>query len=304
MQRAFKWIGRGFVVLLLLAIVAVAGGYIWLRTSLPQVDGSVTVQGLSAPVEIARDDRGVPTIRAKSLNDAYFAIGFAHAQDRLFQMELMRRVGAGRLAETVGAAGVATDKLMRTLGLYRMAEAEAASASPPLKAALDAYAAGVNAFLKQRRGALPLEFQLLRIAPEPWKPADSLVWGRIMALQLSANWREERLNLALKKALAPDLFQLLLPEIKPLAGLPTPWFGRLNVASNNWVIGPQKSESGAALLANDPHLSLGAPAIWYLVHVETPDRQWGRRHQPRHADDRDRRQRPGRLGPDHDQRRQ
>lgn len=274
MQRAFKWIGRGFVVLLLLAIVAVAGGYIWLRTSLPQVDGSVTVMGLSSPVEIARDDRGVPTIRAKSLNDAYFAIGFAHAQDRLFQMELMRRVGAGRLAETVGAAGVSTDKLMRTLGLYRMAEAEAASASPSLKAALDAYAAGVNAFLKQRRGALPLEFQLLRITPEPWKPADSLVWGRIMALQLSANWHEERLNLALKKALAPDLFQLLLPEIKSLAGLPTPWFGRLNVASNNWVIGPQKSESGAALLANDPHLSLGAPAIWYLVHIETSDRQW------------------------------
>ncbi len=230
--------------------------------------------GLSSPVEIARDDRGVPTIRAKSLNDAYFAIGFAHAQDRLFQMELMRRVGAGRLAETVGAAGVSTDKLMRTLGLYRMAEAEAASASPSLKAALDAYAAGVNAFLKQRRGALPLEFQLLRITPEPWKPADSLVWGRIMALQLSANWHEERLNLALKKALAPDLFQLLLPEIKSLAGLPTPWFGRLNVASNNWVIGPQKSESGAALLANDPHLSLGAPAIWYLVHIETSDRQW------------------------------
>jgi penicillin amidase len=274
MRRALKWLGRGLLALLLLVVVAAIGGYFWLRTSLPQVDGSIAVAGLSAPVEIARDDRGVPTINAKSLDDAYFAIGFAHAQDRLFQMELMRRVGAGRLAETIGEAGLSTDKLMRTLGLYRMAEAEAAAASPGLKAALDAYAAGVNAFLKQRQGALPLEFQLLRITPEPWKPADSLVWGRIMALQLSANWREERLNLNLKQTLPPDLFQLLLPEAKSLAGLPAPWFGRLGVASNNWVVGPQKSESGAPLLANDPHLSLSAPAVWYLLHVVTPDRQW------------------------------
>src|SRR5215813_13628771 len=123
MRRVLKWSGRGFLALLVLIIVACIGGYIWLRTSLPQVDGSVTVEGLAAPVEIARDDRGVPTIQAKSLNDAYFAIGFAHAQDRLFQMELMRRVGAGRLAETIGEIGIPTDKLMRTLGLYRMAEA-------------------------------------------------------------------------------------------------------------------------------------------------------------------------------------
>ena len=274
MRRAFKWIGRGFLALLVLVILTGVGGYFWLRTSLPQVDGTIAVAGLSAPVEIARDDRGVPTIKAKSLNDAAFAIGFAHAQDRLFQMELMRRVGAGRLAETIGKAGLPTDKLMRSLGLYRMAEEEAVAASPPLKAALDAYAAGVNAFLQQRRGALPLEFQLLRITPEPWRPADSLVWGRIMAVQLSANWREERLNRILQHALPPDLFQLLLPEAKSLAGLPTPWFGHLNVASNNWVIAPGKSQSGAPILANDPHLGLGAPSIWYLAHIVTPDRQW------------------------------
>ncbi|GAB2179220.1 penicillin acylase family protein [Dongia sp. agr-C8] len=274
MRRVFKWLGRGLLALLLLVIVAAIGGYFWLRTSLPQVDGAISVAGLSAPIEIARDDRGVPSIKAQSPNDAYFAIGFAHAQDRLFQMELMRRVGAGRLSEAIGDAGLSTDKLMRTLGLYRTAEAQAAAAGPGLKAALDAYAAGVNAFLKQRRGALPLEFQLLRITPEPWKPADSLVWGRIMALQLSANWREERLNLTLQKTLPPELFQLLLPEAKSLAGLPAPWFGRLSIASNNWVVGPQKSESGAPLLANDPHLGLGAPSIWYLVHIVTPERQW------------------------------
>ena len=274
MKRVLKWIGRGVVALVALVIIAAVGGYFWLRTSLPQVDGSITVAGLRAQVEIARDDRGVPSIQAQSLDDAYFAVGFLHAQDRLFQMDLMRHVGAGRLSEMVGAMGVPTDKLMRTLGLYPQAEQQVAAASPGLKSALEAYAAGVNAFLAQRSGALPLEYQLLRTTPEPWRPADSLVWGRIMALQLSANWYDERLNLSLKKTLPPDLFQLLMPEASSLAGLPSPWFGRLSVASNNWVIAPSKSESGAPMLANDPHLGLGAPSIWYLVHVVTPDRSW------------------------------
>src|SRR4051812_27187635 len=105
MRRALKWIGRGLAALAALMILAAVGGYFWLRTSLPQVGGSISVAGLSAPVEIARDDRGVPTINAKSLNDAYFALGFAHAQDRLFQMELMRRVGAGRPPPTPRGGG-------------------------------------------------------------------------------------------------------------------------------------------------------------------------------------------------------
>ena len=274
MKRVFKWIGGGVLALVALVIIAAVGGYFWLRTSLPQVDGSVIVAGLQASVEIVRDDRGVPTIKAQSRDDAYFAIGFAHAQDRLFQMDLMRHVGAGRLSEIVGAMGVPTDKLMRTLGLYAQAEQQVAAASPGLKSALDAYAAGVNAFLAQRTGALPLEYQLLRTVPEPWRPADSLVWGRIMALQLSANWHDERLNLTLKKALPQELFQLLTPEAQSLAGLPSPWFGKMSVASNNWVVAPSKSASGAPILANDPHLGLGAPSIWYLAHIVTPDRSW------------------------------
>lgn len=273
MRRVLKWIGGVALTLIVLALLAAGGGFLWLRTSLPKVDGVIDASGLSAPVKLERDDRGVLTIRAGSLNDAYFALGFAHAQDRLFQMDLMRHVGAGRLAEIVGADAVPTDRLMRTLGLYASAEQQVAAASPGLKAALEAYAGGVNAFLDQRSGALPLEFLLLRYKPEHWRPADSLVWGRIMALQLSANWREERLNLTLKRTLPADLFQLLEPEAGSLAGLPSPWFGRLNVASNNWVVAPAKSKSGAPILANDPHLGLGAPAIWYLVHIVTPQRQ-------------------------------
>src|SRR5262249_31376765 len=149
-------------------------------------------------------------------------------------------------------------RMMRTFGLYAMAEQEAEAASPALKATLAAYADGVNAFLDRRKGALPPEFQLLRYEPERWRPADSLVWGRLMAVQHSSNAREERLNLTLQKTLPPELFDLLRPEAHSLAGLPAPWFGRLNVASNNWAIGPGKSKSGAPILANDPHLGLTA----------------------------------------------
>jgi penicillin amidase len=274
MRRLLKWTGIVVLGLLALAVLAASGGLIWLRTSLPLVDGAVAVPGLAHPVSLERDDRGVVTIRADRAEDAYFAIGYAHAQDRLFQMDLMRRVGAGRLAEVVGKPAVATDRLMRTLGLYAAAEDQVKAASPALRGALDAYTAGVNAFLTSRSGALPPEFLLLGYRPEPWRPADSLVWGRLMALQLSSNWRDERLNAQLKKSLAPDLFKLLRPEAGSLAGLPLPWFGRLNVASNNWVVAPAKSETGGALLANDPHLGLTAPSIWYLVRIVTPARTW------------------------------
>jgi penicillin amidase len=257
----------------LLAIV-VLGGLVWLRTSLPQVDGTLTVSGIAGPVTIARDDRGVPTIRAQTPDDAYFALGFAHAQDRLFQMDMMRRLGAGRLSEVIGAATVPVDRLMRTLNFKAMADRQAKDAGPALKSALAAYAAGVNAFLDQRQGALPPEFELLRYRPEPWRPADSLLWGRIMALQLSGNQQEERLNLELRKKLPADLFKILLPEAQSTSGLPPAWFGPLNVASNNWVVGSAKSASGAPILANDPHLALGAPSIWYLAHIVTPEVRW------------------------------
>lgn len=273
MRRLLKWLGFAALGLIVLALAVAAGGYLWLRSSLPLQDGAIQVTGISAPVTIERDDRGVPTIRAANLSDAAFAVGFVHAQDRLSQMDMMRRVGAGRLSEIVGPQALPVDKLMRTLGLYAMAKQQAEDASPALKQVLASYSAGVNAVIAQG-GALPLEFQLLRYRPEPWTPADSLVWGRIMALQLSSNANAERLNLTLKQTIPPELFKLLRPEAQSFAGLPMPWFGPVNEASNNWVVGPAKSRSGAPMLANDPHLGLTAPSIWYLVHIVTPDMQW------------------------------
>src|SRR5262249_29035212 len=214
LRSPMKWVRRMLsVAAALIALVAVAGGsgYLWLRTSLPQRTGTIAVPGLGAQAVIARDGDGLVTIRAQSEADAFYALGFAHAQDRLFQMDLMRRLGAGRLSEVVGAATVNTDKTMRILGLYRAAEANLAALPSDMRATLDAYAAGVNAFLAKRRGALPPEFVLLGYRPEPWRPADSLVWGRLMALQLSTNWSEELLRYRLAARLTPAQLNELWP---------------------------------------------------------------------------------------------
>src|SRR5690606_35242252 len=178
-----RWL-LGVAIVLVVAVAAALGGAVWfLVGSLPKVSGTVDLQspGLSAPATIARDDAGVVTITAATPTDGYFALGYAHAQDRLFQMEMMRRLGAGRLSEVVGEAAVKSDKLMRTLGLLQQAEAQYAAASPELLLALEAYAAGVNALLAESGRPLPLEFWLLDHRPEPWRPVDSLLWGRIMA---------------------------------------------------------------------------------------------------------------------------
>lgn len=147
--------------------VAVAAVVIWQTTSLPVTSGKVAVNGLAGPVEIYRDRHGVPHIFAKSEGDGFFALGYVHAQDRLWQMEFQRRVGAGRLAEIVGPAAVPTDKTIRTLGLYRAAQSALEGLDAPTRAALQRYADGVNAWIAGHKGALPLEFTLLRHRPEP-----------------------------------------------------------------------------------------------------------------------------------------
>ena len=202
---------RWWLSLLLVPLVLVAGTLLWLRSSLPLASGHLTLAGLTAPVGISRDADGIPTIAAQNDRDAAFALGFVHAQDRLFQMDLMRRAGAGRLSEWFGSVTLPFDRFVRTIGLYRAAEREYAVLSPDLRAALDAYAAGVNAYLAQRRGALPAEYYLLNASPEPWKPADSLVWGKLVALQLAGNLRQELLHARLAQHLTPEELQILYP---------------------------------------------------------------------------------------------
>src|SRR5690242_18365817 len=278
--------------ILLLLLVAAGGFYLYLRSSLPQVDGRIAVAGLKAAVTVARDGDGVPLITAADDDDAAFGLGFTHAQDRLFQMETMRRYGAGRLAEIFGVPVVGIDTQMRTLGLYRLAEASFSRLSAPVQKAFEAYAAGVNAFLATHRGALPPEFQLLRFAPEKWRPADSLVWGKVMDLELTGNYRGELLRARLARNLSPEQLAFLYPQypkdapttlaelraiyrdlpLDPLyAGL-APAIGP-TYASNNWVVDGAHSASGKPLLANDPHLGFSAPGVWYLARLRTQERE-------------------------------
>ncbi|MBI3514104.1 MAG: penicillin acylase family protein [Proteobacteria bacterium] len=266
-------------------------GYAWLRTSLPQTRGRLALPGLHSEVAVYRDQDGVPHIFAANDDDAYVALGFVHAQDRLFQMDFQRRLGAGRLAEVVGASAVGIDRTMRTLGLYRAAEASLEGLGPEVRRALDAYARGVNAFLETRGGALPPEYYVLRSEPEPWRPADSLVWGRLMALTLSGNWRGEALRARLSMRLSAQQLEdwygepnaagaITLPATieksqatddlfaRTLAALPEAIRPRL--ASNVWVVDGRHTKSGQPILANDPHLGFGAPGVWYLARITTP----------------------------------
>ena len=280
------------------------GGFLWLRGSLPTLDGTARVAGLSGQAEILRDEDGIVTIRAANPEDAARALGYAHAQDRLWQMDMMRRTAAGRLSEVIGARTLNFDRLMRGLGFYRLAEINLERLSVPARTLLEAYAEGVNALLAQPDLRLPPEFHVLRYEPEPWKPADSLVWGRLMALQLSGNWRHELRRLALAERLNEDQIAFLwppYPENAPVTvgGLETssrhatapslapsrlsnrpvdsidpaaviPWTWAPKSASNVWVLAGSRTETGKPILANDPHLSLDVPGQWYLTRIETP----------------------------------
>ena len=275
--------------LVLVVAFAAAAGYAWLRQSLPQLDGTVALTGLKAPVEIVRDRHGVPHIYASSVEDAQFGLGFAHAQDRLWQMEMNRRIGSGRLSEALGAATLDADKFLRTLGVRRAAETTLKSLSPEARAQLDAYAAGVNAFLAQRSGPLAPEFLLTGVKPEPWDSADSVAWTKMMAWDLGGNWRSELLRLRLAKKLSTSRIGEFLPpypgdaplaiadyaalyrelDASKLAALALPGMTESG-ASNNWVLAGSRTASGKPLLANDPHLGLAAPAVWYFAHLSAP----------------------------------
>jgi len=284
-----KLAGKILLSVVLVLMLAVAGAWAYLHDSLPRLDGEVAAKGLRANVEIVRDAEGVPHLFALSERDGWFALGYVHAQDRLWQMEFQRRVAQGRLSEFLGERAYDFDRLMRTLGIARMAARIVAKLDADTVANLEAYAAGVNAFLDSDP-VLPVEFQAMRLKFERWKPADTMGWMLVMAWDLSSNWRSElaRLRLAAKIGreraseiippypgdaawTVPD-FKALYAEVEPtahalLAAYPHP---EEAVGSNNWVVAGTRSESGKPLLANDPHLGLQAPALWYLAHVATP----------------------------------
>ena len=269
-------------------------GLFWLQGSLPETDGEIVgLSALAAPALIERDEAGTVTILAAHPQDASFALGYAHAQDRMWQMELMRRAGAGRLSEVVGEAALPSDKLLRTLGLHRLAETAYERLSERARSHVDSYVAGINGYLETRSGPLPPEFLIAGIEPEPWVPADSLVWARLMSLQLAGNWFSEITRARMLKAgLSPEQIELLYlpfegndgtltaPDLsalervgdRRLAALEEmlPDVLRPRRASNAWAVNGPLSPTGRPLLAGDPHLGLQSPNLWWLARVESP----------------------------------
>ncbi|MGQ0652293.1 MAG: penicillin acylase family protein, partial [Betaproteobacteria bacterium] len=206
MRRILRLLGVLAGIAVLLIGVLGAGAYLYLRQSLPQTAGEVRLAGLGAPAEVLRDRYGIPHIYAASPEDAAFALGYSHAQDRLWQMEMNRRTGAGRLSEVVGAAALETDRFLRTLGVRRAAEANLRTLDADTRGLLHAYAAGVNAFLASDP-VLPAEFWLTGTQPEPWSPVDSIACIKMMAWDLGGNWRSELLRMRLARSLPLERIQ-------------------------------------------------------------------------------------------------
>jgi len=289
-RKILKWTFRGVLALVFMLVIAGVIMFFWFRTSLPLLDGKVTVAGIQQPVTIVRDQKGIPYIYAKSQEDAFFALGYLHAQDRLFQMEMQRRIGQGRVAEILGPPGLQFDRLFRSLGLYRRAQDSVKHLKEEERKVLEAYAAGVNQWLKTRKGTLPPEFNLIGMDFEPWKPADTLVWGKLMSILLSTNWRGELLRAQIIRKLGKDAIPVLFPgypgdgpmtiknykegmlkglDFKKLfAALPHKLISK--GASNAWAIRANRTTTGSAILASDPHLGMDAPVLWYLVNINAP----------------------------------
>lgn len=252
--------------------------------SVPSYDGMVEVSGLAEPVEIVRDRYAIPHIAAKSYEDAAFALGYAHAQDRMWQMEMSRRFVQGRLSELFGQMTLDADILMRTIGLYRAAEDAIDHLSRDTQRTLAAYADGVNAYIAGHKGRWPLEFVLAGLTPpEPWRPADSVAVVKGMAYQLSENMFREAARAALVPVLGAKSVEDFFAPFSdgPLPAYLSEIYGVTRfgsgpsipntTASDNWAVDGAHSTTGKPLLANDPHLGFSIPSVWYLAHLGLPD---------------------------------
>jgi penicillin G amidase len=315
MKTWFKRFAKLISALALLLLVVVG---IYIYRSFPTLSGEAKLAGLLGEVSIRRDMSDVTHIEAKNPLDVWRAMGYTHAQERSWQLEFNRRVMHGELSEVLGSATLETDKLMRTLGIVNAAKAQYANYPADIKAALEAYAEGINGFHSASNQALPPEFHILGVKPGKWEATDSVGWALMMALDLGGNWGTEFVRLAvLQKLSTQELWQLMpaygteAPATKlDLAKLYKDWevfaptgkksasltgyglqdesslqallgkdingwatgLGHIDSrGSNNWVVSGTHTESGKPLLANDPHLALGAPAVWYFAHLKSAE---------------------------------
>ena len=306
MARLFRWLLRIVTGVLVLGLAATFLLYWFFSRSVPDYNETLTVRGISGDVEIVRNSAVVPHIFGPTDKDVYFGLGLAHAQDRLWQMMMLRRTAQGRLSELFGPRTVRVDELLRRFDFYALSVRSAAAQDDYTKAALQAYSAGVNAWLQKvnegARGRGAPEFWLFEPAIAPWQPADSIAIGKLMALRLSTHLENEVLRARTSQMVSDERLRDLLhdypgdavaalPEYASLFapegaervvfnGLPagaedirTNPFSPIRHrnfggASNAWAAAPSRSAAGGTLLANDPHLEFDAPSIWYLARLE------------------------------------
>ena len=275
---------------LALAGVAGASALYLLRRPVPGHTGRIVLKGLQSGAEIIRDKWGVPHIYASNLRDLFFAVGYAQAQDRLWQMDFNRRLASGRLAEVLGEPAVEIDRLIRRAGFRRAAERDNATAVDEERTVLESFAEGVNAYMERCR--LPLEFTILRYRPEAWTPEDTLAFGRFLGWTLAGNWDSELMRswtierfgakvMAEFEPVYPAGGPLIVPPGTEATGVRPDLSRDFEQAeelvgligqgmSNNWAVDGQKSATGKPLLAGDPHLPLAIPGIWWEMHVDSP----------------------------------
>ena len=311
MMRIVKGLIKLILLLVPLAAMVVGAGMLWASRSQAPSDGEMQVAALGGDVTITRDRNGVSHIKAKTRADVAAGLGFAHAQDRLWQMEVSRMAGQGRLSEMFGDATVGTDIWLRTMGIHEAAEASLDVMDAGTMEMLEGYARGVNAWIKRTpqlfSAKLPPEYLILGYEPEPWKPVDTLTAIKMMSVSLAQNLGEEALRLGfhrigLSDEETLDLLPYLdvdnpppMPDLTALLGLETSPVGEkvtsadasaafaggadftdidgvlATGASNNWVISGERTQSGMPVVANDPHLGLTAPSVWYLAHLEVTE---------------------------------
>ncbi|MHB9090990.1 MAG: penicillin acylase family protein, partial [Chloroflexota bacterium] len=288
MGRSVRAFGAAGLTLAVALAALVTATYVVARRALPTESGAETVAGLHGTVEVLRDAEGVPHIYAQNDDDLFFAQGYVTAQDRLWQLEFNRRLVWGRLSELVGPQALEADQLFRLFGLGRAAADEELTLDGEARRALLAYGAGVNAYVSNH--PLPLEFHLLFTGFEPWRPVDSLAWAKMLAWQLSGNAGSELLRAELVAKFGAKAAAELMPSIPAgvvartapevdyttLGGSVRERFERViglvrppsdELGSNNWAISGRRTASGRPILANDPHLGVQLPPVWYEVHL-------------------------------------
>jgi len=267
--------------------------YSVLEDKIPEYNGERVVSGITNDVQVYRDSFAIPYIIADNELDAIFALGYIHAQERLFQMDMTRRAGEGRLSEVLGSKTIPFDKMFRTLGVYKVACRDYEKLNSLSKRYLEAYSNGVNAYIKDADGNLTFEFDILGYDPYPWKPEHSLVLAKLLAWELNIGWWTDIAFSHLVQKLGAEKVAEIIPDfdenaptiipskLNKVANIPTglyqvdkqfrefTGFVGTHIGSNNWVVNKEKSESGDVLIANDPHLAFQAPGKFMFVVIRS-----------------------------------